>query len=180
MLSGIKFTRWPLCVLVAVTSCGCADSPATPAPAPQSAAPSIPGASHVSSSGSTLTLTAGQVFGETKTFQNPDAATAEQQVRALNWQNLKERPLIQLARVYDSGDKSVTLKVQGTLGAPNEDGLMRAGIIIYDPKSGNVAAESPPLESIEGAIELISIALNDPEKLRTIGKQWEQESTVPQ
>jgi hypothetical protein len=104
-------------------------------------------------------------------FPNPDDALIEKQVRALNWQNPKQRPFVHLSRIDASGGSYV--KLQGTQGTPNTDGLFRAmGLGLAGPGS---IRESPPLESVDAGLRILLLFRNDPEGLTDAVRDWKAE-----
>ncbi len=149
---------------------GCSDSPA-PAPGVQSqGATSSSGAAPTSPATAELKMTVYVNFDDPdmQTFPSPDAAIIEKQVRAMNWQNAQQRPYVHLARIDASGGSY--LKLKGTQGTPNTDGIFRA--IGYGIGGPNWAGESPPLESVDAGLELLLLFRNDPQKLRTLIGGW--------
>jgi hypothetical protein len=85
----------------------------------------------------------------------------------MRWQNPEWRPNVKLAR---EGAGSSYIRLVGSLGAPNTDGLFRAvGSGILDP---GWSGESPPLESVDAGLELLLLFRNDPEKLKTLVGAW--------
>jgi len=163
-----------LSVIAVCCICGCSQTPA-PDPQGEGAAPAGSDAgAPVATGASQMTLTVGMIFGDAQTFPNPDVAAIEKHVRAKNWTNTEERPYLQLAR--SGANRTSVLKVQGTLGTPNVDGPFRAVLLLYNADgSAWGSAESPPLESVDSALELLLLFRNDVEKLKTVARQWKGE-----
>jgi hypothetical protein len=70
-----------------------------------------------------------------------------------------------------------TIKLEGTLGAPNEDGPFRAKVIGLDTDEKGttkivLAAESKPLETVDAALELLLVLHNPPQKIREMAAEW--------
>src|SRR5262245_32592176 len=149
---------------------GCSNS-AVPTPAEQ-AQRDPTGAATVPAAAATaelkLTVYANLDDPNMQTYANPDSATIEKHVRAMNWQNPQQRPYVHLSRVDASGGSYV--KLQGTQGTPNTDGLFRA--VGYGIAGPNWAGESPPLESVDAGLELLIMFLNDPQKLMALAAGW--------
>lgn len=126
-------------------------------------------------------LTTGFVFGESQKIPNPDAATIEKHLRATDWKNAQQRPLLHVTKNSASG--STTVKLEGTLGTPNEDGPFHATVIGLgsDGKGGLrivLAAESKPLETIDAALELLTLMQSDPDKFRETVGEWPDATVV--
>jgi hypothetical protein len=72
------------------------------------------------------------------------------------------------------GDSATSIKLQGSLGAPNTDGEFRAiGAYIAGP---NWIGESPPLESVDAGLALMQKFLKDPEQLKPDVETWKTDS----
>jgi hypothetical protein len=121
----------------------------------------------------TLTVYVNMDESDMQTFPKPDDSLIEKQVRALNWQNPQQRPYIHLSRIDASGGSYVKLK--GTQGTPNTDGLFRAmGLGLAGP---GTFRESPPLESVDAGLKILLLFRNDPEGLKTAVRDWKTEDT---
>lgn len=151
---------------------GCSKAPTASNPPPQGAAATGgTGAASPTAPQVTLTVYVNMDESDMQTFPNPDDSLIEKQVRALNWQNLQQRPYIHLSRIDASGGSYV--KLQGTQGTPNTDGLFRAmGLGLAGPGSFR---ESPPLESVDAGLKILLLFRNDPEGLKSAVRDWKAE-----
>src|SRR5205814_2157204 len=108
---------------------GCSETtPTTPAPQPPGTI--APASTSTSSKASETSVTVGFVFGETQKIFNPDPETIEKHLRATDWNNTQQRPMVHVTRTTATG--STTIKLEGTLGTPNDDGPFRAKVIALD------------------------------------------------
>lgn len=165
------FISTVLTVLSPFFAAGCSE-PSAPT---SSAAPTSQTPAASTSSSPETTLAVGFVFGETEDVPNADPVVIEKHLRATDWNNAQQRPLLHVTRTTATG--STTMKLEGTLGTPNDDGPFRAKVIALDSdEKGAVrivlAAESPPLESMDAALELLVTLQNDPQKIRAIAAEW--------
>jgi hypothetical protein len=160
--------------LVICSMAGCSDPAKSNGSGVQSAGDDADSGTRASSGTSELMLTAYTNLGESEMqrMSNPDAAQIEKLVRGMNWQNPQQRPYVHLARVGNGGSY---LRLQGTQGTPNTDGIFRAiGSGILD---AGWSGESAPLESVDAGLELLLLFLNDPEKLKPLLGEWATESS---
>jgi hypothetical protein len=162
-----------LALVASISIAGCSKSAAPTSPATSTSSTGNPGSA--SPKGPETSLTVGFVFGETQEVPNPDPATIEKHLRAADWNNAQQRPLVHVTRKTATG--STTIKLQGTLGTPNDDGPFHATVLGLDSdeKGGLrivLAAESKPLESVDAALELLLLLQNDPQKIRQMAAEW--------
>jgi len=153
---------------------GCSKTPPASTPPGQGAAPTgSTGTAPSTASQLTLTVYVNMDESDMQTFANPDDSLIEKQVRALNWQNPQQRPYVHLARIDASGGSYV--KLQGTQGTPNTDGLFRAmGLGLAGP---GTFRESPPLESVDAGLKILLLFRNDREGLKAAVRDWKTEDT---
>jgi hypothetical protein len=106
-----------------------------------------------------------------KTFPGPGPETITKQIKAIDWTNVQQRPAVGLGRTMDDGTIR-NLSVKGTLGAPNVDGEFRAYWMgLVDEEAA--FRKSPPLDSVDAAIELLLLFVNDYDELKSIVREWE-------
>ena len=72
------------------------------------------------------------------------------------------------------GEGGSFVRLQGTQGTPNTDGIFRA--IGSGTLHARWAGESPPLESVDAGLELLLLFRNNPEKLKPLVGTWTTES----
>lgn len=103
-------------------------------------------------------------------FPDPDAATVRKHVTNIDWTNPQVRPCVGVTRPADGSVNQILIK--GTLGKPNADGELRAyrlGVI-----DNEVAFRiSPPLESVDAAVDLLLLFLHDDSTLPHMVEHWE-------
>ena len=108
-----------------------------------------------------------------KTFLDPTAAQIEEQVRAQDWKNAMRRPHVGLAKTTQG--RIAVVRVEGVLGAPDPEAALRAKWIGVDGEQ-EFLRRSPPLESLDAAIQLLLAFRNDDPNLKTL-TDWKQEAT---
>ncbi|MDB5345624.1 MAG: hypothetical protein JWP89_4001 [Schlesneria sp.] len=168
-----RFLATVVALLASFSIAGCSKPAAPVAPTPSTSSTGNSGSA--AAKGPENNLTVGFVFGETQKIPDPDAATIEKHLRATDWKNAQQRPLLHVTKKTDIG--STTVKLEGTLGTPNDDGPFRAKVIGLDSdgKGGlriGLAAESKPLESVDAALELLMLLENDSQKFRAAVAAW--------
>ena len=146
---------------------GCSGNSLEPSPGPD-AAPAV--TTPDNNAAADLVLTVGVIGGDTKKITAPNAATLESETRAIDWTDTTVRHMVHLARTDKDGASVV--KIQGSLGMPNEDGIFRAIVSIGNNDGVSLDAASPALGDIDAAIELLLLVESDREKLKNIANSW--------
>lgn len=173
--------RGSLLVVAVLCVTGCTDSPAPPTSTqPQTVPNALPqpspvgtGAASTPPKSAELILKVGYLHegGDNQTFNDPDVASLEKHVRAIDWQNVKRPGFVGLLR--PGATRTSQTNIQGSLGSTDTDERFKAVVILYNVDGSFWGgAESPTLESVDAAIELLHLFQSDVEKLKVVVRQW--------
>ena len=171
-----RFFFWFLAISISALTCSsCAD---TSTPTPSGGSDDSPGSG---ANGWELNMRVqinviddegGEETESVQDFPDPDGAVIDEKVRSIDWQNTRLRPCVNLgSSIFE---RINFIQIKGGLGTPNTDGPFRA----YwageeDGEDGKVSfyRQSPPLDSLDTAIDLLVSFRNDDQKWRTL-VQW--------